>query len=436
MALTGTGFWTTLPDGGNPNAGFLREGARLLVVAVSDEDDCSEMASARRRSSTPTPRGRTSAPCTRTSSRPVGDYVTAFTRIDDGKGRPREILWGAIAPVARSNKVAQGVQGSLGDGGPVTQNVDCPTSGGPGYRHRAMALAFDPTLTNLDSVCAPDYHQSLVSIAQVASVPQTLTLTDNVPDPRLLAVDITRADASVQRCTLANGGIIPDRGDVDRAPGGEVPAGLSPPADGQPCRGEAALRRLSSASAPSAPRRSPPAAALGRARCWKCVPPRPPLARQWPMHTERTYRVLSGRQSRWGPPRRGQIRQCSSGSGSGSGRCRRRHASCSRCCGPAFRRWTGSSPEVGSRSVRWWSCGASRPRAGPGWPSAPSPKRTGRCGSPPGWMARGRSMRRRCLRWGSGWSSSSSCGLPSRGSWPGARSSCSAAGPSPRWAWT
>ena len=103
--------------------------------------------------------------------------------------------------MARSNKAAQGIQGTLGDGGRGDPNVDCPTSGGPGYRHRAMALAFDPTLTNLDSVCAPDYHDSLVSIAQVASIPQTLTLTDNVPDPRLLAVDITRADGSVQRCT-------------------------------------------------------------------------------------------------------------------------------------------------------------------------------------------------------------------------------------------
>jgi hypothetical protein len=71
-----------------------------------------------------------------------------------------------------------------------------------------MALTFDNTLTNLDSVCAPDYHQSLVSNAQVASVPQTLTLTDNVPDPRLLAVDITRAAGTVQRCTAANGGIV------------------------------------------------------------------------------------------------------------------------------------------------------------------------------------------------------------------------------------
>jgi hypothetical protein len=209
LALTGTGFWTTLPDGGNPNAGFLRTGGRLLVVAVSDEDDCSEMSN-----NPPTvfftfAQGQDFCTLNENMLTPVGDYVTAFTSLDDGKGqgRHREVLWGAIAPVARSNKIAQGVEGALGDGGAVIQNVDCPTSGGPGYRHRAMALAFDPTLTNLDSVCAADYHESLVSIAQVASIPQTLTLTDNVPDPRLLAVDVTRGDGSVQRCTLANQGI-------------------------------------------------------------------------------------------------------------------------------------------------------------------------------------------------------------------------------------
>jgi len=208
IALTGTGFWTTLPDGGNPNAGFLRPGGRLLVVAVSDEDDCSEKDHLNPKVFYTDAEGQDFCTLHEDLLTPVGDYVTAFQRLDDGKGRPREILWGAIAPVARSDKVAQGVQGALGDGGLVIQNVDCPTSGGPGYRHRAMALAFDPTLTNLDSICAPDYHQSLLAIAQVASVPQTLTLTDNVPDPRLLAVDITRADGTVQRCTLANGGII------------------------------------------------------------------------------------------------------------------------------------------------------------------------------------------------------------------------------------
>ncbi|HEY1417409.1 MAG TPA: VWA domain-containing protein, partial [Myxococcaceae bacterium] len=209
IALTGTGFWTRLPDGGNPNAGFLRDGARLLVVAVSDEDDCSEMSN-----NPPTvfftfADGQDFCTLHENELTPVGDYLTAFLSLPDGKGqgRHREVLWGAIAPVARSNKVAQGVPGTLGDGTPIIQNVDCPTSGGPGYRHRAMALAFDPTLTNLDSVCLPDYHNALVSIAQVASIPQTLTLTDNVPDPRLLAVDITRGDGSVQRCTQANGGI-------------------------------------------------------------------------------------------------------------------------------------------------------------------------------------------------------------------------------------
>jgi len=208
IALTGTGFWTVLPDGGNPNAGFLRTGARLLVVAVSDEDDCSEMDFRNPKVFYTDAEGQDFCTLHEDLLTPVGDYVTAFLRLDDGKGRHREVLWGAIAPVARSNKVAQAVQGALGDGGPVIQNIDCPTSGGPGYRHREMALAFDNTLTNLDSVCLPDYHQALVSIAEVASIPQTLTLTDNVPDPRLLAVDITRAGGTIQRCTAANGGIV------------------------------------------------------------------------------------------------------------------------------------------------------------------------------------------------------------------------------------
>jgi hypothetical protein len=208
IALTQTGFWQLLPDGGSPNAGFLRTGARLLVVAVSDEDDCSEM------DFRPAPQvfyndvdGQDFCTNHEDLLTPVGDYVTSFQRLDDGRGKPREVLWGAIAPVSRSGKVAQGIQGSLSDGGPVTQNIDCPTSGGPGYRHRAMALAFDPSLTNLDSICAADYHQALLAIAQVAAVPQTLTLSDNVPDPRLLQLEITRADGTVQHCTLANGGI-------------------------------------------------------------------------------------------------------------------------------------------------------------------------------------------------------------------------------------
>jgi len=51
-----------------------------------------------------------------------------------------------------------------------------------------------------------------VAIAQIASIPQTLTLTDNVPDPRLLQIDITRGDGTVQQCTLHNGGFLYEAG--------------------------------------------------------------------------------------------------------------------------------------------------------------------------------------------------------------------------------
>ena len=253
IALTGTGFWTVLPDGGNPNAGFLRPGARLLVVAVSDEDDCSQEEHDPPSVFFTPAEGQDFCTLHEDMLTPVGDYVTALQRLDGGTGRPREVLWGAIAPVARSNKAAQGIQGTLGDGGPVIQNVDCPTSGGPGYRHRQMALAFDPTLTNLDSVCAPDYHQSLV-----VDRPGGVHSSDVDPDgqrarPAAPRGGHHRADGSVQRCTLANGGIVFVPGDCHRAAGGETAAALPSPADGHPGRGEAPLRRLSDAHAPVHP---------------------------------------------------------------------------------------------------------------------------------------------------------------------------------------
>ena len=196
-----------LPDGGAPRR-LPPPRARLLAVAVSDEDECSETSFKPPRVYFSFAEGQDFCTNHEDLLTPVGDYVTAFTRLVDGHGKPREILWGAIAPVSINGKIAQAVTGHLADGGAITQNIDCPTSGGPVFRHRAMAQAFDPTLTNLDSICKPDYHDSLVAIAQVASVPQTLTLTDNVPDPRLLELDIARGDGGVERCTLGNDGFL------------------------------------------------------------------------------------------------------------------------------------------------------------------------------------------------------------------------------------
>jgi hypothetical protein len=206
IAVTGQDFNTVLPDGGNPNVGFLRDGARLLVVVVSDEDDCSE---------------EVRPPLVRYNSvdgqnycvvhqdllTPVGDYYTLFQSLPDGLGRLREVVWAAIAPVSRADKVAQGVPGTLADGTPIIQNIDCPTSAAPGYRHRAMAYTFDPSLENLSSICDASYHQALVDVARRAAASQTLELDQNVPDPALLQITIVRADGSTDVCTVANNGI-------------------------------------------------------------------------------------------------------------------------------------------------------------------------------------------------------------------------------------
>ncbi|MGA9522112.1 MAG: VWA domain-containing protein [Myxococcaceae bacterium] len=192
-----------LAEGGN--AGFLRDGARLLVVVVSDEDDCSEL------TRPPvvevgTQSGRDYCTEQSASLGPVQAYVDIFKGLKDGTGAHREVLWAAIAPVSVNTKQAQSV---VVDG--VVRNIDCPTSYQPGYRQREMAEQFDAALANLDSICRDSYRDTLLAIAQIANSRQSLEV-DNVPDPRLLKVEVTRADGEVQVCTLANGGITFDEG--------------------------------------------------------------------------------------------------------------------------------------------------------------------------------------------------------------------------------
>ncbi len=186
-------------DGGN--GGFLRDRARLLVVVVSDEDDCSEMA----RPPLVYVGNETSRDyCGEQGSSltQVAEYHRIFTQdLKDATGAQRDIVWAAIAPVSRADKVAQPVLDNN-----ILRNVDCPTSFEPGARHRLMAQLFDPSLANLDSICKESYRETLVAIAALANVSQTLDVK-NVPDPRLLQLEISRHDGTVQRCTMANGGI-------------------------------------------------------------------------------------------------------------------------------------------------------------------------------------------------------------------------------------
>ena len=207
LALLGDLASIPLAMGGNQ--GFLRDGSRLLVVVLSDEDDCSEEARPPRVAVTNDP---SVADCVADGAllTSVADYHRRFTtQLDNADGTPREIIWAEIAPVARGTKVAMGIL----DNGQV-RNIDCPTSHGAGVRHRAMAELFDPSLQNLDSICNDSFHDTLVRIAALAGVSQTLDVT-GVPDVRLLQAEIVRKDGAIKDCTVSNGGLAGTSGTVD-----------------------------------------------------------------------------------------------------------------------------------------------------------------------------------------------------------------------------
>jgi hypothetical protein len=186
------------------NGGFLRDGARLLVVVVTDEEDCS---STQRPPPILLTQDTSRDLCSEQASllTSVDDYFSTFQGLKDGKGASREVLWATIAPVALSDKRA-GVVQEVTPQGTVVHNVECPTSFGPGFRHRAMAERFDSQLRNLDSICKPSYRDTLVSIASLAAISQSIEVM-NLPDPRLAQVLVTRGNGQVQTCSVAGGGL-------------------------------------------------------------------------------------------------------------------------------------------------------------------------------------------------------------------------------------
>ncbi len=208
----------TLPLSGESVAeggtrGFLRDGARLLVAVISDEDDCSELLEPGQRAQVAVGQAGGVDWCHEqreklTSSQQYFDFLRG---LKDSKGGRREVLWAAIAPVGQTNKEV----GEVLDNGTL-RNVDCPTSFQPGRRQKEMAQLFDPTLTNLDSICKPSFRDSLIAIADLANSISSMEVM-NIPDPALLVVNITRADGTVVPCTLSNGGFTFEEATVERA---------------------------------------------------------------------------------------------------------------------------------------------------------------------------------------------------------------------------
>jgi hypothetical protein len=188
------------------NAGFLRPGARLAVVIVGDEDDCSEDGPPQVIYA-PGQDGCHSA-AEQALLTPVQDYV--------------DFLGGPVAGEVRPPLVAA-VVGQ--EQTPPAPGIACNPGGYPGYRFFAFAGAFGASAQVAD-VCAPDFTGLFAAIATLLDPGQTMPLSGTPPDWRLLQVHVDRADRTSADCTVGLPGD-PSAEVIYGAPLGAQPATLT-----------------------------------------------------------------------------------------------------------------------------------------------------------------------------------------------------------------
>jgi hypothetical protein len=164
------------------NAGFLRPGARLAVVIVTDEDDCTDPGNVA------TTNDLCHAAAVKANDlEPVADFVSFLRGPIEGEARDP-----IVAVIAGFDQATLAPTG-CGDptGGPtVPASFDDPT------RLDALVAALGPDRSYRGSICDPDFGPGLQAIADLL-VPQTVPLEGAPSDPRLLVVSVRRGDAVI-----------------------------------------------------------------------------------------------------------------------------------------------------------------------------------------------------------------------------------------------
>jgi len=205
------------------NAGFLRPGSRLLVVILSDEDDCSVptvdaitllpshcgtecssdsqcapnvycvpespgVAASKRRclvNACETPEGREKLV-------PVQEYIDFLKNLDDGTGtgRKREVFLAVIGAVDA-------------EGTPQRCRTATDAAYGVAERYKQLARAMGSNGL-VDSICIADYGTPLQGSGGMGSAPQTLELAKSPPDGHLLLIDLER-EGGTETCRMGDG---------------------------------------------------------------------------------------------------------------------------------------------------------------------------------------------------------------------------------------
>ena len=167
------------------NGGFLRDGARLALVILTDDDDCSE-------STVPTAVNTESA-C-HAAGAPL-DSVQGFADFLRGPigGELRDVTVGIIAGLDQTTLQ------------PARCTNGTQTAEGAGTRYATLAGILGPQRTVLGSICDASFHDTLLKFAQTL-LPDTLPLAQPPADWRMLIVSVTKTDGTVKGCTIGHAG--------------------------------------------------------------------------------------------------------------------------------------------------------------------------------------------------------------------------------------
>jgi len=175
------------------NAGFLRDGARLAIVFLTDEDDCSGAAD---------PLVGSNAQChdraVKNRSPPILETVEEFAAFLLGPvgGELREVAIGAIAGFNPN-----GLAPSCGDAA-ICQDTACSTALEGADRFASLATALGPTRMRLGSICEGGFRNTLTRFGE-SLMPSSLPLVGVPADWRMLLVTVTKARGVVVPCSVA-----------------------------------------------------------------------------------------------------------------------------------------------------------------------------------------------------------------------------------------
>jgi hypothetical protein len=202
------------------NQGFLRPGARLAVVIVTDEDDCSDTANPQRVTSNDQCHDKANKAATPPRMDSVEDFSAfLFGPID---GELRDVTVGVIAGFSLDRSTPPVLIPDLCR--TVVNRAVVGEAFDSGDRFAALLASVGGARMQLGSICDPSFSTALEGFAALL-MPSSLPLQGVPADWRMLAVALDRKDGTRVSCAVAA------EGTPEQAAAGAV---YSPPAFGRP----------------------------------------------------------------------------------------------------------------------------------------------------------------------------------------------------------